>query len=56
MDYAQVLATFYTTIEPGGVKSAQTYQPPEPIISNSGYISTRYSLQSTESPTDIISS
>ena len=29
---------------PGGAKSAQTYQSPEPIISIPGYLSTCYSL------------
>ena len=33
MVYVQVLATFCTTVRPGGAKSAQTYQPPEPMIS-----------------------
>ena len=40
----QVLATFCTTVVPGGAKSTQTYQPPEPIISIFGYIPTCYSL------------
>ena len=44
MVYVQVLATFCTTVGPGGAKSAQTYQPPEPIISISGYFPTCYSL------------
>ena len=33
----QVLATFCTTVVPGGAKSTQTYHPPEPIISCSCY-------------------
>ena len=44
MVYVPVLATFCTTVEPGGAKSAQTYQSPEPIISISGYSPTCYSL------------
>ena len=44
MAHVQVLVTFCTTVEPGGAKSVQTYQSPEPTISIPGYFPICYSL------------
>ena len=41
--YTQVLATFCTTIQPGGAKSTQTYKSPELLISIPLYFPTCYS-------------
>ena len=50
MDYFQVLATFCTTVVPGGAKSNQTYQPPELITSIPGYFLACYSLNPPKVP------
>ena len=38
------ISHFLHHLRPGGAKSAQTYQPPEPMISIFGYFPARYSL------------